>query len=81
MNKINVCIKSMKKNIYNGTANIVVMKTIDGEIGVMANHIPMITILEKSQIKIKDGINEFFFDIESGTAKIFDNKLVIINFN
>lgn len=81
MNKINVCIKSMKKNIYNGTANIVVMKTIDGEIGVMSNHIPMMTILEKSQIKIKDGINEFLFDIESGAAKILDNKLVIINFN
>lgn len=80
MAKLNVSIKSIKKNLYDGLADIVVMRTVNGDVGIMANHIPFMTALKNSNVKIKNDENEFVFSIDDGIAKVFDNTLTIINF-
>lgn len=80
MAKLNVKINSVDKNLYDGLADIVVMKTVDGELAVMANHISMATIL-KAPVKIKNDEQEIFIDIKNAIAKVSDNTLSIINFN
>lgn len=79
MAKLNVSIKSFKENFYDGFADIVIMKTVNGDIGIMANHIPLMTVIENSQVKIKNDEQEFSFEINDAIAKVFDNKLTIIN--
>lgn len=79
MAKLNVSIKSFKENFYDGPADIVIMKTVNGDIGIMANHIPIMTVIENSQVKIKNDEQEFSFEINDAIAKVFDNKLTIIN--
>lgn len=81
MAKLNVSIKSIKKNLYDGLADIVVMRTVNGDVGIMANHIPFMTALKNSKVKIKNDESEFVFEIGDGIAKVFDNRLTIINFN
>ncbi len=80
MAKLNVSIKSIKKNLYAGLADIVVMRTVNGDVGIMANHIPFMTALKNSNVKIKNDESEFVFNIDDGIAKVFDNTLTIINF-
>lgn len=80
MAKLNVKINSVDKNLYDGLADIVIMRTVDGELAVMANHIPMAMILN-APVKIKNDEKEIFIDIKNAIAKVSDNTLSIINFN
>ena len=80
MNKLNVVIRNIEKKIYDGQADIVIMKTIDGDIGIMAHHIAMATVLDrKCNIKIKDDGHEIDFKIENGVAKVENNELLILD--
>ena len=79
--KLNVTINSIKKSFYDGQADIVIIKTPSGDIGVMANHTPILTLLSNSHIKIKHDKKEFFFDIKDGIAQVFDNRLTIMDFS
>ena len=78
MAKLNVKINSVDKNLYDGLADIVIMKTPDGELAVMANHIPMATILNAPVKIINDG-QEIFVDAKNAIAKVSDNLLSIVN--
>lgn len=83
MNKLNVVIRNIEKKIYDGQADIVIMKTIDGDIGIMAHHIAVVTVLDgkckKCNIKIKSGGHEMDFKIENGVAKVESNELLILD--
>lgn len=82
MHKLRVVMKNIDGIIYDDLANIVIMKTLDGEIGIMANHIPIMAMLKKnSSVKIKNDGKEFDLDIKYAVAKVCDNKLEILDFN
>ena len=80
MAKLNVKINFVDKNLYDGLADIVIMKTVDGELAVMANHIPMATVLN-APVKIINDKQEISIDIKNAIAKVSNNLLSIINFN
>ena len=79
--KINVSVSSANKVFYEGLADVVVMKTINGQIGIMANHIPLMTVLKNGWVKIKNDEEEFSLDIENAVAKVVDNQLDILSFS
>lgn len=82
MHKLRVVIKNIDGIVYDDLAYIVIMKTVDGEIGIMANHISMMSKLEKnSSVKMKNDGQEFDFDIKDAVAKVCDNKLKILDFS
>ena len=81
MAKLNIIIKKIDKDIYNGAVDIAVLKTIDGEIGIMANHMPIISALNNGWVKIKNDGQEFVFDIKKAIAKIKDNRLYVLCFD
>ena len=69
MHKLRVVIKNIDGIIYDDLADIVIMKTVDGEIGIMANHIPMMAELKKnSSVKIKNDGQEFDFEINDAVT-------------
>jgi len=81
MAKLNLVIKKIDKNIYDGVADIAILKTIDGELGVMANHIPIVSVLNNGWIKIKNDGQENIFNIKKAIAKIKDNRLCVLCFD
>lgn len=58
--KFNLKIISPTRIFFDGDADMVEMKTTEGEIGVLAGHIPLTAILEPGILKIhkEDGIKE-----------------------
>ena len=79
--KLKVSIVSADRTFYDGVADIVVMKTLNGQVGIMANHVPMMTILKDGWVRIKNDGEESLFDIESAVAKVIDNQLDVLSFN
>ena len=62
------------EKVYEGNVISFVAKALDGELGVLSDHAPLLTVLGKGVMKIrpKDG-PELELDIPSGIMKIENN--------
>lgn len=54
MNKVKIRIVTPKREMYNGEADMVIFRTVNGDVGVMHGHIPLITVLGYGVFRIID---------------------------
>lgn len=68
-----------EKNVYQGEATSVVLPGLDGSLGILDNHAPLITTLTEGVIRVKtaDG-TEKEFPVKGGTVEMLNNKLTIL---
>lgn len=76
--KLNLQIISPTRVFFDGDADMVEMKTSEGEIGVLAGHIPLTAILIPGILRIKqsDGTKEAA--LHDGFVKITKSKVTIL---
>ena len=68
-----------EKKIYSGEANLVKVPGTKGSFEILKKHAPLISTLEKGQIKILDQKNEpVFFDISSGVIEVHKDIVTIL---
>lgn len=74
----NLQIISPTRVFYDDQVDMVEMKTTEGEIGVLAGHIPLTTILEPGILKIKtaDGVREAA--LHDGFVQIQKNRVTVL---
>ena len=75
--KFAVEIISPEKTILKTDASEVILPSYEGEIGILKNHIPLITFLRPGLIKIKGNMEIMFF-AEDGTVEFVKNNLLIL---
>ena len=68
---------SPEKSILNTEAKEVMIPSFEGEMGILRDHISLITFLRPGLIKIKDAIEINFF-VEEGTVEFKNNSLLIL---
>lgn len=57
----------------------VLLNTVNGGIGILANHGPMIAVLGESTLKLQDKDNHVILVyVEGGFAEVKDNKVIIL---
>ena len=80
MNNLEIKIVTPEGILYEGYSDMVIIPTISGEIGVMADHESLVTSLSKGQIKIFDDNEELVkkFDVKDGFVEIKDSNLLIL---
>ena len=67
---------SPDQTILKQDANEVTIPAYEGELGILKDHIPLITFLRPGVIKI--GKNEEFY-VEDGTVEFSDNNLIVLS--
>ncbi|WP_435736619.1 F0F1 ATP synthase subunit epsilon [Cellulosimicrobium sp. PMB13] len=55
MAELNVDLVSADRKIWSGTAQQVSAPAADGEIGILADHSPLLSVLREGQVRIKGG--------------------------
>ncbi len=75
--KFKVEIISPENSILKTETSEVIIPSYEGEMGVLKDHIPLITFLRPGIIKIIDG-NEKKFFVEEGTVEFSNNSLLIL---
>lgn len=67
------------KALFKGEGTAVTVPGIDGSLGILNNHAPLISALKKGQVKLTtaDG-NEQFFEIGGGVVEVLKNKVIIL---
>ncbi len=65
--------------LYSGEVTSVVLPGIDGELGVLNNHAPLITALKEGTINIikESGENEAF-ETKGGIVEVLNNKVIVL---
>jgi len=67
------------ESLFTGRAKAVTVPGIDGSLGILDKHAPLISALKKGQVKITDDKGkELFFDIEGGMAEVKNNKVIVL---
>ena len=75
--KFTVEIISPNKLILNSEANEVTIPSYEGQMGILKNHIPLITFLRPGVISIQSQ-NEKKYFVEEGTVEFSNNNLLIL---
>tara|TARA_Y100000591_G_scaffold175197_1_gene151327 strand:+ start:93 stop:479 length:387 start_codon:yes stop_codon:yes gene_type:complete len=75
--KFTIEIISPEKSILKTDTSEVVLPSYEGEMGVLKDHIPLITFLRPGFIVIKGDIDQKFF-VEEGTVEFANNNLLIL---
>lgn len=72
-------ILSPDKKIYTGEIKLVKLPGTKGSFEVLKNHAPLISTLEKGEIKVID-INDDIqrFDIAEGVVEVRENKIIVL---
>jgi F-type H+-transporting ATPase subunit epsilon len=67
------------EKIFTGEVKLVQLPGTKGSFAVLKNHAPIISTLEKGQIKVI-GTNEetSFFDINGGVVEVKNNKITVL---
>ncbi len=67
------------KKIFEGEVNLIKVPGSKGDFEILNNHAPIISILEKGTIKVKDANNkEHFFEVDGGVIENKANKIIVL---
>ena len=69
---------SPDKSILKTGATEVIIPSYEGQMGILKDHIPLITFLRPGLITIKENSNEKIFFIEDGTVEFVDGFSIVI---
>ena len=83
---LSVTLVSAEAEIWSGQASLVVAKTVEGEIGIMAGHEPVLAILAQGEVRITgvDGgkvlanAQDGFLSMEGDTVTIVAGQAALI---
>ena len=75
--KFTIEIISPDRSIIKTETSEVVIPSFEGEMGILKDHIPLITFLRPGIINIKDSSEKKFF-VEEGTVEFSNNNLLIL---
>ncbi len=77
--KIRVDVVSAEAAIYSGNAQMVFISGSQGELGIAAQHTPLLTTIKPGQVRIEraDGIEEVFY-ISGGMLEVQPNVVTIL---
>tara|TARA_B100001059_G_scaffold214418_1_gene231148 strand:- start:396 stop:785 length:390 start_codon:yes stop_codon:yes gene_type:complete len=76
-NKLTVEIITPDKSILNSEADEVTIPSYEGQMGILKDHIPLITFLRPGLISIQNQQEKKYF-VEEGTVEFSNNNLLIL---
>lgn len=76
--KIKLKIITPEKIAYEGEADQVTIPTHDGEITVLANHIPLVSSMKHGELIIRNDGKDIFLAVYSGFIEVKNNEVTIM---
>jgi len=74
---LKVSVVSPEATLYEGDATSVVAPAFDGEVGILPNHAPMITVLGTGTLRV-EGNAPAKFTVSGGFVQVVDNTVRVV---
>jgi F-type H+-transporting ATPase subunit epsilon len=75
---LKVSLISPEAVLFEGEAAAVVAPAFDGEVGILEDHAPMMTLLGNGVLRLGGGGSDQRFNIEGGFLQVVDNTVRIV---
>lgn len=71
-------IVSQDRMVFVGDVDIVIIPGAEGEMGILPNHAPTLTVLKYGVITIRSKVGEDYFTVAGGFAEVLPDKITIL---
>tara|TARA_A100001037_G_scaffold301294_1_gene330467 strand:+ start:7191 stop:7448 length:258 start_codon:yes stop_codon:yes gene_type:complete len=78
MSTTHVEIITLEKVVYSGDVESVVVPGAEGQLGILANHASLMSILSNGIIRLKSADDETRFNVDGGFIEVNNNAVTIL---
>jgi len=78
MEKINFKITTPEREVYYGEVDQATMPTLEGEITVLPNHLPIVSVLVPGEIRLIDGSDEIGMAVSGGFIEVRPGNNIVV---
>ncbi len=75
----NVSVISPEGSLFEGTASFVVVPAYDGELGILADHAPLMALLGEGVLRLETEAGTRRFNLAGGFVQVVDNNVSILS--
>ncbi|MBL8989093.1 MAG: F0F1 ATP synthase subunit epsilon [Gemmatimonadetes bacterium] len=65
-------------SVFQGEADAVMAPAYDGQVGILANHAPFMTLLGRGLLTVKHGGVEHRFTVQGGFLQVVSNRVRVV---
>ncbi len=73
-----VTVISPEAAMFDGDADAVIAPAFDGEVGILANHAPFMTLLGQGRLVVRRGESASHFFVRGGLLQVVDNRVRVV---
>jgi F-type H+-transporting ATPase subunit epsilon len=78
-NQLHVDVVSVEQKVWSGDADMLVARTTEGELGILAGHAPLLgQLAEPSQIRIKRSEGDLAYDVAGGFLSVDASGVTVL---
>jgi F-type H+-transporting ATPase subunit epsilon len=77
-NKIKFEITTPERVVFSDEVDEIILPTMNGEIGVLPHHIPLVSILVPGEVRIKKGNEVIYLAVSGGFIQVRPDKVVVL---
>jgi F-type H+-transporting ATPase subunit epsilon len=67
-----------ERKVYAEQVNMIVVKGVAGELGILPHHIPLVTPLKIAPVHIKQGSTDLYVAVSGGFMEVGKDKVIIL---
>ena len=64
--------------VYSDTIDTVVIPTVQGEVGILPGHIPLLTQVQSGELRVTKGSETLFLAVSGGFAEVDAEKIIVL---
>ena len=66
------------KSLFKGEATSVTVPGVDGSMGFLNNHAPLITVLKAGDVKVRSNTGTEVFPVKGGVVEVSNNAVMVL---
>ena len=78
MSSLKLDIVTAERVVYSDEADVVVAPGIDGQLGILPHHAPLMTTLQPGELRVRKGGEEFSLAISGGFLEVRPDREIIL---
>ncbi len=75
---IHLDVLTAERTVYSADVDAVTLMTVDGQISVLAGHVPLVTLLQPGELMARLGDEETFLAVSGGFAHVGRDGIVVL---
>lgn len=78
MKKLHLEVITPEKQVFTDDVDTVVVPAVEGDVGILPDHVPIFTKIRSGEIMIRKDNRQFFLAVTGGFLEVLDNKVNIL---